>query len=75
MTDSQVPEPRELMLGLTDGSRTEVISGVVEIGDLVLIGDSSNLNQDSNTGGNTNNNQQRDMFRMLSGGGGRGGFR
>jgi len=73
MTDAQVPEARELMLGLTDGSRTEVISGSLEVGELVLIGDSSNLNQDPNTGGNTVN-QQRDMFRMLSGGGGgRGG--
>jgi len=35
------PEPRDLMVGLTDGSRTEVVSGDIQEGEMVLIGDSS----------------------------------
>jgi HlyD family secretion protein len=64
-------EPRDLMIGLTDGSRTEVASGDIQEGDLVLIGDSSNLSQD---GGSNTNADPRNMMRMLGGGGNRGGF-
>jgi HlyD family secretion protein len=72
MNAGGVPEQRQLMIGLTDGSRTEVVSGDVEVGDLGLIGDSS-VGADQGGSGGNNNTQQ--MFRMLSGGGGRGGFR
>src|SRR5204863_2208236 len=37
----QKPEPRRVMLGITDGSTTEVVSGEVKSGDLLIIGDSS----------------------------------
>jgi HlyD family secretion protein len=35
------PEPRRIVLGITDGSFTEVISGELKEGDSVLIGDST----------------------------------
>jgi HlyD family secretion protein len=35
------PEPRRILLGITDGVYTEVISGEVKEGDLVIIGDTS----------------------------------
>ena len=69
MTPPGVPEARDLTVGLTDGSRTEVVSGDIREGELVLIGDSSNLATDD---GSSSTTDQRDMFRMLGGGGGRG---
>ena len=37
----QKPEPRNIILGITDGSATEVVSGDLKPGDMVVIGDSS----------------------------------
>ena len=37
----QKPEPRRVMLGITDGSTTEVVSGELKPGDLVIIGDNT----------------------------------
>jgi HlyD family secretion protein len=37
----QKPEPRKVLLGITDGSATEVVSGEVKEGDVVIIGDSA----------------------------------
>lgn len=67
-----VPEPRELMVGLTDGSITEVVSGTLEAGDLVLIGDSSEPS--ATTGNNNFTDDPARMLQILSGGG-RGGGR
>jgi HlyD family secretion protein len=35
------PEPKRILLGITDGSATEVISGEIKPGDAVIIGDST----------------------------------
>jgi HlyD family secretion protein len=40
MTDSGVPEMREVMVGITDESRTEVVSGDLAEGEVVVISDS-----------------------------------
>jgi len=37
----QKPQPRKVLLGITDGSATEVISGEIKPGDAVIIGDST----------------------------------
>lgn len=42
------PEPRHVVLGITDGSATEVVSGEVKPGDLLIIGDSTQGTQPSN---------------------------
>jgi HlyD family secretion protein len=42
------PEPRRVVLGITDGSATEVVSGEVQPGDLLVIGDSTQGTQPSN---------------------------
>jgi HlyD family secretion protein len=72
MVPGGIPQQRDLMVGLTDGSRTEVISGDIEPGEFVLIGDSSQTEQ-----GGGNNNSFTDPGRALQilggGGGGRGG--
>jgi HlyD family secretion protein len=58
-------EMRDLMLGITDGSRSEVVSGDLVEGDQVLIGDSTQLAEIDNGG----DNNTRNMFRMMRGGG------
>jgi len=63
---SGTPVERSVMLGITDGSRTEVVSGDLSEGDQVLIGDSTQTVEINNGDGNSNQN----MFRMM-----RGGFR
>lgn len=60
------PEIRNLMLGITDGSRSEVVSGDLVEGDEILIGDSMQMPELNNDGGN----DTRNMFRIM-----RGGFR
>jgi HlyD family secretion protein len=35
------PEPRQVMLGITDGSATEIVSGQLSDGDQIIIGDST----------------------------------
>ena len=35
------PEPRKIVLGITDGSATEIVSGDLKSGDAVIIGDSA----------------------------------
>lgn len=37
----QKPEPRKVLLGITDGSSTEVVSGELQAGDSVIISDST----------------------------------
>src|SRR5262245_3131676 len=37
----QKPQPRRVLLGITDGSATEVISGEIQPGDMVIIGDNT----------------------------------
>jgi HlyD family secretion protein len=37
----QKPQPRKVVLGITDGSTTEVISGEIQPGEMVIIGDST----------------------------------
>jgi HlyD family secretion protein len=41
LTAEKKPESRSLMLGITDGSFTEVVSGELNEGDTVIIGDST----------------------------------
>jgi HlyD family secretion protein len=41
----QKPQPRRVLLGITDGSATEVISGEIKLGDAVIIGDSAQAGQ------------------------------
>jgi HlyD family secretion protein len=41
LDEQQKPQPRRVLLGITDGSSTEVISGEIQPGDAVIIGDSS----------------------------------
>jgi HlyD family secretion protein len=60
----QKPEPRKVLLGITDGSATEVVSGEIQAGDAVIIGDSTQA-AGAPAQGNT-------PFPLL--GGGRGGF-
>ncbi len=59
-------EVRNIMLGITDGSRSEVVSGDLVEGDEILIGDSTQMPEINNAGGG---GDTRNMFRMLRGGG------
>jgi HlyD family secretion protein len=43
------PEPKKVLLGITDGSATEVVSGEIKPGDAVIIGDSTQTTQTSTT--------------------------
>jgi HlyD family secretion protein len=65
----QKPEPRKVVLGITDGSATELVSGEVHQGDLLIIGDSTQGTQASGAPA-----QQPSLFGGLGrgGGGGRG---
>ena len=63
------PEPRRIMLGITDGSATEVVAGELKPGESVIIGDSTQTTAAPN--------QQNTPFPLLGGprgfgGGGRG---
>lgn len=71
LTAEGVPEIRMLMLGITDGSRSEVVSGDVREGNRVIIGDSSLGDAAPDNGGRVN----PQIFRMIRGGGGFGGGR
>jgi HlyD family secretion protein len=44
----QQPQPRKILLGITDGSATEVVSGDVKPGDAVIVGDNSQVSQSPN---------------------------
>ena len=44
------PQPRNVVLGITDGTATEVISGEIQAGDMVVIGDNTQAGQTANTG-------------------------
>jgi len=44
----QKPQPRKILMGITDGSATEVISGDIKAGDSVIVGDSSQGSQTPN---------------------------
>jgi len=46
----QKPQPKKVLLGITDGSATEVISGEIKTGDSVIIGDSAQTTQAPNAG-------------------------
>jgi HlyD family secretion protein len=63
----QKPQARKVLLGITDGSATEVISGEVKPGDMVVIGDSTQSTQAPNT------NTAPPFFPGLGRGGGGGG--
>ena len=41
LNPQEKPEPRKIVLGITDGSATEVVSGDLKAGDRVIIGDSN----------------------------------
>jgi HlyD family secretion protein len=41
----QLPQSRKVLLGITDGSATEVISGEIQPGDMVIIGDNTQTGQ------------------------------
>ena len=41
LDSQQKPQPRKVLLGITDGSATEVISGEINAGDAVIIGDNT----------------------------------
>ena len=41
LDSQQKPQPRKVLLGITDGSATEVISGEINPGDAVIIGDNT----------------------------------
>jgi hypothetical protein len=62
----QKPEPRKVVLGITDGTATELVSGDVKRGDLLIIGDSTQGAQASGTPA------QPGFFGGLGRGGGRG---
>jgi HlyD family secretion protein len=59
------PQPRKVLLGITDGSSTEVISGEIRPGDAVIIGDSTQ-------GSQTTTSNPNPGFLFGRGGGGRG---
>ena len=42
-----LPEPKELVTGITDGSFTEVVSGDLKAGDPVITSDSSQVEENS----------------------------
>jgi HlyD family secretion protein len=44
----QKPQPRKILMGITDGSATEVVSGDIKAGDSVIVGDSSQGSQTPN---------------------------
>ena len=67
-----IPEPRMLMLGITDGARTEVLSGEVAVGELILIGDSAVLEDDGRSSPQFNPFGGRMMGGRMGGGGGGG---
>jgi hypothetical protein len=41
------PEARQIVTGITDGIATEVVSGDIEVGDLVITSDSTQVDEDS----------------------------
>jgi HlyD family secretion protein len=45
LDETQKPQPRKVVLGITDGSATEVISGEIKPGDSVIIGDNMQTTQ------------------------------
>jgi HlyD family secretion protein len=65
----QKPQSRKVVLGITDGSATEVISGEVQPGDMVIIGDSAQTAQAPNQ------NNAPPFFPGFGRGGGGGGGR
>ena len=71
MTPTGTPGQRTLMLGLTDGTRSEVISGNVAVGEQIIIGDSSELEAETTGSGGTD---PRQLMRMMGGGGRGRGF-
>ncbi len=69
LSAQSVPEMRNVMLGITDGSRTEVIAGDLEAGDALIVGDSSQ-------GADPADARRGSVFGGFGGGfGGRRGFR
>ena len=65
LTPSGQPEMRRVMVGITDGSRSQVVDGDLVEGDLVLTGDTTQNFETTDDG-----NDSRNVFRMM-----RGGFR
>jgi HlyD family secretion protein len=67
LSAQKTPEARNIVVGITDGVNSEILSGDVKPGDAVIIGDST---QTGSTG-----QQQRGFFSFGPGGGGGGGQR
>ncbi len=66
----QKPESRQLVLGITDGASSEILSGDIKLGDQVIIGDSS---QTAAASGQSQRGGFGFAFGPAGGGGGRGG--
>jgi HlyD family secretion protein len=64
LSSDQKPQPRRIVVGLSDGSATEVVSGNLQEGDVVIIGE--------NISGDTK--PQTTQTAPGFGGGQRGGF-
>lgn len=64
------PQPKQIVIGITDGSTTEVISGDLKTGEAVIIGDST---QAANVAPQTGGGFGPFGFGGRGGGGGRGG--
>src|SRR5499427_7906277 len=47
LTAQQKPEPRRVVLGITDGSATEVVSGDLKQGEAVIVGDNTQTANDA----------------------------
>ena len=62
------PEARRVMLGITEGAASEILSGEVKLGDEVIVGDSAQT-------GSTSGQPQRGGFGFAFGPGGGGGGR
>jgi hypothetical protein len=67
LNSQQKPEARQLSLGITDGSFSELIAGDVKPGDVVIVSDTAS--------GASRNQQNTNRIPLLQGIGGGGGGR
>jgi HlyD family secretion protein len=63
------PQPRQILVGITDGKFTQVVSGDLKDGDVIVVGDSSQA-----ASAQTQQNRTQGGFGGGGLGGGRGGF-
>ena len=68
LDEQMKPAGKKVLLGITDGSATEVVSGEIKSGDNVIIGDGNQTQTTQTQGGNP-----APFFGGLGRGGGRGG--